>query len=93
MATTLRRLDGTETTLESECGQREGCTTAHGLRTTAGHIVRQTMLAGGAQRDCAEYSATQYGEALKHAKRIRSAGDGTYAVIDWRYTCGCRGMA
>lgn len=76
------------------------CGAGHGLNTTAGYIVRSTFFERGlrAHEDDSLYEgAGSYCAALGRAHAIRAdnraAGIAGYAVIDWLYTCGCRGQA
>ena len=64
---------------------------SHGLGTTEAYVVRRTNLRSMAS-DLGDALVTKdYGAALEAARVERSRGEGAWAVIDWVYTCGCRG--
>ena len=71
---------------------------SHGLNTIAGFMLRKTSLSGGQHEDVEQFDGdTSYGSAVeaKHRllTRLHYGANGSYAVIDTLYNCGCRGMA
>lgn len=90
MGATLIGLDGAERTFAEAFAKVDGCSGAdHGLRTVAGYVLRRTD--GAAHEDIAEYhAATDYGAAREAARDLARAGG--YAVVDWKYGCGCRAL-
>lgn len=92
MAFGIIGLDGI--TRESTEVYASECAT-HRLDGITGYVLRLTRTDDGAHRDLKVYEgATNYGDACEDAHDIRAGGaDGTWALVDTVYNCGCRGQA
>lgn len=70
----------------------ESISHGHGLNTTAGYRVLQTMEAGAILPEPIDHGyfdeATSYGFALQEAQAIRRV-EGSWAIVKTVYTCGC----
>jgi hypothetical protein len=89
-------IDGIERDSAEIFGKREGCVTDHGLNSAVGFSVRRTFVGHDAFTDRAHEivcDGESYGDARACAVAIQRDGDrNTYAVVDWIYSCGCRGQ-